>query len=292
EALIGGSTAFLEAGETLSVRHLMTGLLVASGNDASITLAVGLAGSQEAFVELMNERARTLGLRDTAFENPHGLDGPGHRTTVRDLAILSRAAMGIPLFRELVAVRRDTIPGPGGSGIRTLESNNLLLDAYPEADGIKTGMTNLAGYTLVAHARRPALGVDLYVAMIGASSSEGRARDAEALLRWGFGQYARPMLLPPGSVVGEVPVQYRPDEGVMYRVERGVRPPIRLGVPVTEEIAAPLEVAGPVREGDVLGTVTFRQGERVLARRDLIAAESVDSAGLLDRVRSGIGALL
>lgn len=292
EAVVGGSSANLQAGEELSVRDLITGLMVSSGNDAAITLAVGLSGSMDAFVELMNARARELGLENTSFRNPHGLDEPGHEASVRDLVTLSREAMRDPLFREAVAARRATIPGPNGVGERPLESNNLLLDAYPEADGIKTGMTSQAGYTLVAHAERPSLGVELYVALIGASSSEGRARDAEALMRWGFSQYARPMLVPPGTVVGRVPVQYRPGASVPYRVERGIRPPIRLGEPLTEEIVAPREIDGPVNAGDVLGSLTIRQGDRVVARRDLIAAESAAAPGIVDRVNAGLRALI
>ena len=292
QAVVGGSSADLQAGESLSVRDLLAGLMVSSGNDASVTLAVGLSGTESAFVDLMNARAAQLGLADTSFRNVHGLDAPGHHTTVRELVELSRVAMRDEVFRELVAARRATIPGPNGTGLRTLESNNLLLDAMPEADGIKTGMTDQAGYTLVASAHRPALGVRLYVALIGASSSEGRARDAEALLRWGFDQYARPMLLPPDSVVGHAPVQYRPGVSVPYRVERGIRPPIRLGEPLTEEIVAPQQVSAPVSAGDVLGSITIRQGDRVLARRQLVAAESVEPPGILDRVGAGLRALL
>jgi D-alanyl-D-alanine carboxypeptidase len=292
EAIIGGSSANLQAGEELSVRDLLTALMVSSGNDASITLAKGLSGSEEAFVELMNAKARELGLDQTSFQNPHGFDAPGHRSTVRDIVELSRVAMRDELFRELVASRRAVIPGPGGVGERSFESNNLLLDAYPEADGIKTGMTSEAGYTLVAHAERPSLGVELYVALIGASSSEGRARDAESLLRWGFSQYARPMLVPPGTVVGRAPVQYRPGASVPYRVERGIRPPIRLGKPLTEEIVAPREIDGPVSAGDVLGSLTVRQGDRVVARRNLVATESAAAPGIIDRVNAGLRALI
>ncbi len=292
DAVVGGSTAGLQAGETLTVRDLLTGLLVSSGNDASITLAEGLAGSQDAFVAMMNARARDLGLSHTAYRNPHGLDEPGHHTSVRDLVRLSQVAMRDPLFRQIVADRRATIPGVNGVGTRTLESENLLLDAYPEADGIKTGMTDDAGYSLVAHARRPGLGMSLYLAMIGSPSSEVRASDAEALLRWGFAQYARPTIVPPGAVVGSAPVQYRPGVSVPYRVDRGIRVPIRLGEDVTEEIAAPREVEGPVEEGDVLGTLTLRQGERVLARRDLVAAASAGDAGVMDRIGAGFRALI
>lgn len=292
EAVVGGSTAYLQPGESLTVRDLLTGLMVASGNDAAVTLAIGISGSQDAFVALMNEKARELGLTQTSFANPHGLDEPGHHTSVRDLVTLAQVAMRDQVFREIVSHHTATIPGPGGVGTRTLVSQNTLLERYAEADGVKTGMTDDAGYSIVAHARRPALGVQLYAAIIGSPSAEARAEDAEELLRWGFAQYARPTLLAPGDVVGRVAVQYRSGVSVPYRVERGVRPAIRLGEPVTEEIVAPAEVAGPVREGDVVGTITVRQNDDVLVRRDLVAAGSADSAGVLDRVGSGLRALI
>lgn len=292
EAAVGGSSARLETGESLPVRELLTGLMVASGNDAAVTLAVGVAGSESAFVELMNEKARELGLEQTSFANPHGLDAPGHHSSARDLVDLARVAMRDPLFREIVSQHVATIPGPGGVGTRTLESQNTLLERYGEADGVKTGMTDDAGFAMVAHARRPALGVQLFAAIIGAPSADSRAQDAEELLRWGFSQYVRPTLYAPGAVVGRVAVQYRPGVGVPYRVDRGVRPPVRLGSAVTQEIVAPAEVAGPVREGDVLGTITIRQNDDVLVRRDLVAAESAGEAGIFDRMNAGLRALI
>ncbi len=187
---IEGSTGLLEAGETLTVRQLLTALLVPSGNDAAVTLAEGVAGSQAGFVALMNQTAQRLGLTETHYANPHGLDAPGHHSSVSDMTALAEVAMRDPVFRAIVSNRRAQIPGPGGVGVRRYESENELLDIDPEADGIKTGMTDGAGYALVAHARRPALGVELYVALIGAPSSDARALDAKRLLDYGFSQYA------------------------------------------------------------------------------------------------------
>lgn len=292
EAVIGGSSSDLVAGESVSVADLFTGLMVASGNDSAITLAIGLAGSQEAFVALMNRRARELGLEQTGFRNPHGLDQPGHASSVRDLVALSRVAMRDPRFRQAAGSPRAQIPGPGGMGTRWLESKNLLLDNYDEADGVKTGMTDDAGYALVAHARRPALGVNLYAALIGSPSEEARARDGEAMLRWGFQQYARPQMLAPGAVVGSAQVKYRPGVEVQMRVDRGIRAPIRLDAPVTQRLVAPHEVAAPVAEGEVLGVLEVRQDGRVVARRDVVAAESVEGPTPWDRMRAAWGALI
>jgi D-alanyl-D-alanine carboxypeptidase (penicillin-binding protein 5/6) len=289
---IGGSTGRLQAGERLPVRDLLTALLVPSGNDAAITLAAGVAGTQAAFVELMNARARELGLTATRFANPHGLDAPGHHSSARDLARLARAAMRYPYFREVVALRTASIPGPDGRGTRAYESRNGLLALDPEADGVKSGMTDGAGYTLVARSRRAELGVRLYAALLGSPSEEARARDADALLRWAFAQYARPVLIPPGAVYGAAEVVQRPGVRVDYAAAGPLRATIRLGRPVTEKIVARSQVRAPVRMGQALGEVIVRQDGRVLGRRELRATSTVAEASIWDRVRSGFASLL
>ncbi|MGD9570264.1 MAG: D-alanyl-D-alanine carboxypeptidase family protein [Thermoleophilia bacterium] len=291
---VGESSGSLVAGETLTVRDLLTALLVASGNDAALTLAVGVAGSEEGFVELMNQRAEALGLEHTRFANPHGLDAPGHHASVRDLVTIAQEAMKDPVFREIVAQRQASIPGPGGRGTRTYESENLLLDLDPEADGVKTGMTDDAGFSLVAHSRREGLGgVALYAAIIGSPSSDRRALDADALLTYGFRQYGRATLIGRDEVVGRVPVDDKPGTEIPYRAERPLVAALRLdGAPVTETIEAPVELSGPVTAGQEVGTITVRQGDRVLGRRALIATSGASAPSVWDRFRAGIGSLL
>jgi D-alanyl-D-alanine carboxypeptidase (penicillin-binding protein 5/6) len=153
-------------------------------------------------------------------------------------------------------------------------------------------MTVGAGSALVGHARRDALGVELYVAMLGAPSSDARALHAKRLLDYGFSQYASADLVAPGAVFGRVPVDERPGREVPYRAARPLVAPIRLGQPVTETISAPTQVSGPVAEGEPIGTLTLRQGDHVLGRRELVAAESAGGPGIWDRLRSGLGALL
>lgn len=292
EAAVGGSSGRLVAGEQLSVRDLLTALLVASGNDAAITLAEGVAGSQEAFVGRMNRRARELGLTATHYANPHGLDAAGHRSSVRDLVTLARVAMRNPVFRETVSHRRASIPGPGGVGTRDYVSENLLLDIDPDVDGVKTGMTDGAGYALVAHARRRPESPELYAALIGAPSASARAREGQQLLDYGRSQYATATLIPEGAVFGSVPVDDRPGTSVPYRAASPLVAPLRLGEPVTETVTAPPEIDAPVAEGQVVGSVTLRQGERVLGRRDLVAAESAGEPSVWDRVRAGVEELV
>lgn len=292
-ARIGGSTGRLDPGERLPVRNLLTVLLVASGNDAAVTLADGTAGSQAAFVARMNRRARELGLTHTHYANPHGLDARRHHSSVRDLVRLAEVAMQNPFFRRTVAHRRATIPGPDGRGVRHLESENLLLDIDREADGVKTGMTDGAGYALVAHARRSSLGVSLYAAIIGAPSAEARAREGKRLLDWGFSRYARATLLPADAAYGRLPVEGRPGVSVPYRASAGLSAALRLGgEPVTQALVAPPRLRAPIAAGQVLGSVTLRQGDRVLGRRELVAMTGAGSPTLWDRVRTGVEALV
>jgi D-alanyl-D-alanine carboxypeptidase (penicillin-binding protein 5/6) len=292
-AAVGGSTGRLEPGERLAVRDLLTALLVASGNDAAVTLAEGLAGSQAAFVDRMNARARELRLSATRFANPHGLDEPGHHSSVRDLVRLAAVAMRDPFFRRAVDARVARIPGPGGVGVRRYESENALLDIDPEIDGVKTGMTDDAGFALVAHARRQSLGVELYAALIGSPSAEERTRDGRELLERGFSRYARATLVGEGAVYGHAAVEGRPGTSVPYRVAAALQAPLRIGGgPVTEVVTAQRTVAAPVAAGQVLGSVTLRQAGRVLGRRDLVAARAAGGPTIWDRIRSGLGAVL
>lgn len=292
-AAVGESSAELVAGERLRMRDLLSGVLIASGNDAATAVADAVGGSEAGFVRLMNARAAGLGLRNTRFANPHGLDAPGHYSSARDLAAIGEALMGAPELRTVVANRTAVIPGPNGRGRRVLESHNLLLDIDPDADGIKTGQTDGAGYALVAHATRTPLGVDLYAVILGSTGEVQRARDAKRLLDWGFRQYARPVLVDRGRAMVQVGVRDRP--GVRLVLRSGgtpLRATIRLGRPVRQSLEAPGEVVAPVAKGQVVGRVVIRQDGRVLGTRPLVADADIAAPGIMERLRSGFAALL
>jgi D-alanyl-D-alanine carboxypeptidase len=240
----------------------------------------------------MNAEAKEMGLTNTRFANPHGLDAKGHYSTVRELVTLGERGLQYPLLRQVVGRRVATIPGPGGRGTRRLESENDLLAIDPEADGIKTGHTDGAGYTLVAHAKRRSNGVELYAALIGASSRSQRARDAKRLLDWGFAQYARLEPLRAGQVVLRIPVRDRPGVSAAVTVDRPLSTTIRLGRKLRRTIVAPVEIVGPVAAGEVVGEVTITEGPRVIGTRKLVLAEAVDGPSVAERIRSGIGRLL
>lgn len=283
---VGGSTARLRTGERMTIRDLLTGLLVPSGNDAAVTLADHVGGSQTRFVAMMNARAAELGLTRTRFVTPHGLDRPGHHSTPRDLVTLGRELMTHPEIREIVR-RRAAVIGTGG-GARLVETENDLLRADPDVDGVKTGHTDGAGYALVAHARRASLGAGLYAALIGSASEGARVTDGKRLLDWGFAQFARPTLLRAGEVLARTQVRDRPGVTVALQARRSLSAPIRLGEEITESIVARPEVIAPVKRGQVVGKVTVRAGGRILGTVPLVASADVAAPGIADRLKAAL----
>ncbi|MBA2441403.1 MAG: D-alanyl-D-alanine carboxypeptidase [Rubrobacter sp.] len=261
------SNVGLFAGDRLSVRELLLASLLASGSDASYALAGHLGGgSTGRFVDMMNERAAELGLRNTRFENPVGNDAPGHYSTARDLAALAAEALSRPEFREMV--------GTGSAVISTgdrqipLESTNALLGSYPLATGVKTGTTPEAGESLVASA---ASGEESYVAVF--LDAEDRFAAAEAALEYGFAAYDREPAVSEGGRYAETPVPYRRGESVELVAERGVDVLFGAGGEVERQVRLPEELpaeAGPgTRVGEVVVTVDGEQrGESPLVTLD------------------------
>lgn len=174
----------LESGDQFTMRDLLYGLMLPSGNDAALAIGRALAGSDSAFVQAMNDLAARLGLADTHFVNPHGLGRPGHYSSAHDLATLARYAMAMPEFQPLAATRGWTAHG---SRVLSMWNLNPMLGRYPGADGVKTGYTRTSGKTLVVSATRD--GHRVYVVLLNAPDREG---DAEALLDWAFANHTWP----------------------------------------------------------------------------------------------------
>lgn len=289
----GGSTSGLVPGERLSVRALLTGLMVGSGNDASVTLATYVGrGSEQRFVKLMNAEAVAMGLTNTHFANPHGLDHAGHYSTVRDLVALGQQTLQRPFLRQVVAQRVARIPGPGGHGSRRLESENDLLSIDRDADGIKTGHTGGSGYSVVAHAYRKRIGIELYVAIIGSPGRGQRARDAKRLLDWGFTRYVRVVPLRKEQVIISVPVRDRPGVVAPLTVDTELAATIKAGHALKRTIVAPAELIAPVAAGAVVGEVRVTDGARLVGVRKLIVVQAIDGPSVAERIRSGIGRLV
>lgn len=205
-ASTGESSIWLTEGEEISLDHLLASIIIKSANDACVAAAEALAGSEEAFVRRMNERARELGAWDTHFVNAHGLHDPEHYTTARDLLKITRAALRFPRFRRLCAERERYIPWPAQSCQRKLVNRNQLLWKYEECDGIKTGYTREAGWCLIGSATRD--GWQLISVVLKSPSSTARWEESEKLLRYGFDHFQRLTVLRRGDIVGWVPVRH------------------------------------------------------------------------------------
>jgi D-alanyl-D-alanine carboxypeptidase (penicillin-binding protein 5/6) len=275
-AAVGQERIDLRGGEELTVGDLVRAALIQSANNAAAALALAVAPDFPSFAALMNAKARALGLRDTRFVRPDGLDAPGAYSTARDVTRLARAAMRVPLVRE--TVRLETTAIAGG---RTLHNWNDLLGVVPGVIGVKTGHTDDAGWSQVAAARGS--GGTVYATILGSPSREQRNADLQALLAWGLSQFRVVEAVRAGRTYAEVALPYGRGE-VELVATRPLRLVVRPGRPLVETVVAPLAASLPLRRGQVLGHVEIRLGERVLGRRPLVAARDVAAPGLAGRL--------
>jgi D-alanyl-D-alanine carboxypeptidase (penicillin-binding protein 5/6) len=280
---VGESSSFLRLGQKLKMSELLEALLIKSGNDAAVAIAVAVGGSEDGFVALMNKKAAALGLDRTHFENAHGLDARGHYSCARDLAVLSRYAMSKPEFRAIVKKKRARI----GSGSRTtkVESTNLLIGNYSGANGVKTGFTSKAGYCVIASANRD--DIELQAVVLGTNGELARFREARELLDFGFAHYRPQRLASAGSVIGEAPVADYLDLAVPAAVSRDATVPVLdFAGPIHRTLSMAV-VDAPVHIGDKVGVASFTQQGEVIATLSLVATKDVKKPWIFQRV--GIG---
>jgi len=276
ESLIG-----LRAGERMSVRDLLRACLLPSANDAAATIAIGTLNSTKAFVAEMNRQAKLLGLNDTHFTTPVGLDTPGNYSTARDLARLAIRLRRFEFFRRTTDLPSATLRS--GARKRTVVNRNTLVRRFGFVNGVKTGHTNTAGYVLVGSATRD----DVTVITVALGDTTERSRDADslALLRYGLAGYKAKTGLAQGKVLGKVKLRYRGDDTVDVVAGSTVRRVLRTGARTSVAISGlPAEVDGPLPRGSRVGTATVRVAGTVLARVPIVTARSVAEAGLGTRL--------
>ena len=265
-ARVGESSLDLRAGQRISVRDLLVGTLVPSANDAATTLAVAAGGGEQRFVALMNRKARELGLRHTHYENPHGLDQPGHVSTARDVAVLLRAALRVPEIRRYAGMSHARL-----SDGRVVESTDNLLGTFAGVVGGKTGHTALAGWSQAAFARRGAVGVTAVV--LDSPSEAQRDADLASLLELGLEGYRTSRVVDPKRTYASIPVGWG-EPPVRAVAPRAIVRPTSVERPLSERVVVAAVAALPVRAGQRLGTVVVTDGSRVVARSPLVAATS------------------
>ena len=270
----GGSQIFLKVGETMSVSDMVKSIAVSSANDCACAMAEHIAGSESAFVEMMNKRAAELGMQDTHFVNCTGLDdgeeAKEHLTCAYDIALMSRELMkNHPDIQKFTTIWMDTVRG----GAFGLSNTNKLVRFYPGATGLKTGFTSGAGYCLSATAQRDGLG--LIAVVMGCDTSQNRFAACKQLLDYGFANYA---LVSPELTEGTVPVRLGkadsvravPAEDMQLLVDKAQKNQVRIQTALEEAVTA------PVSKGQRLGTLTVKVGEQTVKQVPLVARESVE----------------
>ena len=258
---VEGSSMYLRAGETYTVEELLYGLMLVSGNDAAVALACHTAGSVEAFSDMMNDQARALGMTDSAFQNPNGLDAEGHYSTARDMAKLACAAMENETFRTIVSTKSATVDG------QTLVNHNRLLRSYPGAIGGKTGFTKKSGRCLVSAAERD--GLRLVAVTLSAPDDW---KDHECLLDYGFAGFENIVLADANELEYAVSVSGG-EQGTVLAANTSA---VRVTLPRSHgEITAENELSdiavAPVSRGDALGRVRWMCDGTEIASTDVCA---------------------
>ena len=270
----GGSQIYLKVGETMSVSDMVKSIAVSSANDCACAMAEHIAGSEAAFVDMMNRRAKELGMNDTNFVNCTGLDddpnAKDHLTSAHDIAIMSRELMKHhPDIKKYTNIWMDTVRG----GAFGLANTNKLVRFYPGATGLKTGFTSQAGYCLSSTAEREGLG--LIAVVMGAATSQDRFAACKSMLDYGFANYAlvSPELTPEAAVPVKLgtatQVRAIPAEAGELLVDKAQRGSI------TTEVSMEESVTAPVSKGQRVGMMTIRAGEQVLRQIPLVAEETV-----------------
>jgi serine-type D-Ala-D-Ala carboxypeptidase (penicillin-binding protein 5/6) len=271
----------LDPGEKIKVRDLLYGLLLPSANDAAHTLALAVADSVPAFVEQMNQEAQSLGLANTSFSNPIGLDAPDNYSSARDLATLTDLLLANRLFARIVDTPSASLRS--GDAQRRVDTRNNLLTQYPFIAGVKTGHTIKAGYVLVGAGTRDS--TTLISVVLGAPSEAARDAETLELLNYGFSLYRPSTPVERGAELADPKLDYR-DERLPLIAARTVRVSAREGEPVETRVEAPDEVSEAVEEGEELGRVVVTVNGKAAASSPLVAAESVEAASFVDKVGS------
>lgn len=274
---MGGTEVWAEPGESMPLEEWLKAVAVASANDAAVIVAEHIGGSEEAFVEMMNQKARDLGLADTSFKNPHGLDEDGHYTTAMDMAVISRWAIQVPGLLDFTKIYQTKFRG----GKNELTNFNKLVYLYPGCDGLKTGMTNKSGYCISATASRD--GSRFIVVIMGASDPDQRLNEAWKLLDWAFKNFRSLEIVKEGVPLCKVRVFKGKSDFVEACAQRD------FAVTLTKDqkgevrcLTSFSKVTAPVKRGDIIGRVDIEVDGKKVTEVALVAGSDVSRATFLD----------
>ena len=282
---MGGSQVFLQAGEEYTVDSLLKCIAVSSANDAVVAMAEKISGSVDAFVKLMNERASELGLKNTHFTNPHGLDNEDHYSTAYDMAIIARELLKHEDILKYTSIYEDYLTKPDGSQI-WLVNTNRLVRFYDGVDGLKTGYTTEAGYCLTATAKKNDL--RLISVVMKSPSAEDRSSDTSSLLTYGFNSFKNNIIYKKDQSLGKIPVE----KGKIKEVDVYLKEDATQILSVTEkpgEYSFNIKIdkiQAPVKSGTVVGTTEIIDSNgNIIDEVEIIVKENIEKAGFFDYLK-------
>ena len=276
---MGGSQIWLDTRETLNVNDMLKAIAVVSANDCVVALAEYLGGTEEGFVQMMNDKAKELGMNDTTFKNCHGLDEDDHLTSAYDIALMSRELLTKhPKITEYTTIWTDTLR----DGKSSLSNTNKLVRNYAGCTGLKTGSTSLALYNLSASATRD--GLSLIAVVMKAPTAAKRFSNATSLLDYGFSNFSYKTFAVQGDVVKSISVNKGVQNEVNAVYETSPALLIKKGEEsnITYEINLNDSIQAPVDKGQILGTITYSMNGNVLLRTNLVAENSIEKSGFLN----------
>lgn len=274
---MGGSQIWLDTTETLTVKDMLKSICVVSANDCTVAMAEYLAGSEEAFVQMMNTKAKQLGMNDTTFKNCHGIDEDGHVTSAYDIALMSRELLNNhPSITEYTTIWMDSIR----DGKSELVNTNKLIRNYQGATGLKTGSTSIALYNLSASATRD--GLCLIGVIMKAPTTKVRFAEARKLLDYGFANYTSKNFGSKGDVIQTVDVNKGIEKTINVVLEEDSCILVKKGDTgnITQNISINENISAPIKQGDVLGTIQYKAGEEIILEMNLVAETDVEKSNI------------
>ena len=282
---MGGSQVFLQAGEEYTVSDLLKCIAVSSANDAVVAMAEKISGSVDAFVTLMNERAKELGLENTNFANPHGLDDENHHSTAYDMAVMARELLKHEDILKYTSIYEDYLTKPDGSQVWLVDTNRLVR-FYDGVDGLKTGYTTEAGYCLTATAKKSDL--RLISVVMASSSAEERSSDTSTLLTYGFNSFKNNIIYSKDKSLGKVKVE----KGKIEEIDVYLKEDATEILSVTEKPSDYSfnikvdKIISPVKAGTVVGTAEIIDNNgNIIKEVEIIVKEDIESAGFFDYLK-------
>ena len=278
---MGGSQILIETGEEMSVRDLIKGVAIASGNDAVVALAERVAGTKDAFVTMMNKRAKELNLKDTNFKNPHGLDDANHYSSAHDMAMIAKELTKHEIVFEYTSIYEDYLRKDTDREI-WLVNTNKLVRFYEGADGMKTGYTKEAGYCLTATAKRN--GMRMIAVVMGEEDSKIRNSEASAMLDYAFAQYQLDTILTKNTTIQKIKIDKAkqkqftiiPKEDITFLYKKSEK---KKKIDYTLELQ---KVKAPLKKGDKIGNIIIKENGKDIRKIDAIIKENVEKANIIE----------